>query len=149
MVFAVIGILSNISKTVLLFMLPQIFNFLYSCPQLFKFVDCPRHRMPDRSAKGDTIEYSRFLFKPSNSKREAIGKIMISILEKLRLAKITRNEKGTWVDCNNLTLMNLILLKFGPMNEGNLAWSVCLVQLMGSLTAYFIRYGLVHIVYNK
>jgi UDP-N-acetylglucosamine--dolichyl-phosphate N-acetylglucosaminephosphotransferase len=46
MIFAVVGILGNFSKTVLLFMLPQIFNFLYSCPQLFHFVDCPRHRMP-------------------------------------------------------------------------------------------------------
>ncbi|RKO85810.1 hypothetical protein BDK51DRAFT_29135, partial [Blyttiomyces helicus] len=46
MVFATVGILGNFSKTVLLFMIPQIFNFVYSCPQLFKFVDCPRHRMP-------------------------------------------------------------------------------------------------------
>lgn len=46
MLFSTVGILGNFSKTVLLFMIPQIFNFLYSCPQLFKFVDCPRHRMP-------------------------------------------------------------------------------------------------------
>lgn len=46
MIFAVVGILGHLSKTVLLFMAPQIFNFLYSCPQLFKFVECPRHRMP-------------------------------------------------------------------------------------------------------
>ena len=46
MIFAVVGISNNLSKTVLLFMIPQILNFLYSCPQLFHFVDCPRHRMP-------------------------------------------------------------------------------------------------------
>ena len=46
MTFAVVGILGNFSKTVLLFMIPQIFNFIYSCPQLFHIVECPRHRMP-------------------------------------------------------------------------------------------------------
>ncbi|RKO95318.1 hypothetical protein CAUPRSCDRAFT_3147, partial [Caulochytrium protostelioides] len=46
MAFAVVGILGNFSKTVMLFMMPQIFNFVYSCPQLFRFVECPRHRMP-------------------------------------------------------------------------------------------------------
>ena len=30
----------------MLFFLPQIANFLYSIPQLFKFVPCPRHRLP-------------------------------------------------------------------------------------------------------
>lgn len=46
MTFAVVGILGHFSKTMLLFFIPQVFNFLYSCPQLFKFVDCPRHRLP-------------------------------------------------------------------------------------------------------
>jgi UDP-N-acetylglucosamine--dolichyl-phosphate N-acetylglucosaminephosphotransferase len=46
MIIAVTAIQSHFTKTVLLFMIPQIFNFLYSCPQLFKFVPCPRHRMP-------------------------------------------------------------------------------------------------------
>lgn len=46
MAFAVAGILGHFSKTLLLFFLPQIFNFLYSIPQLFKFIPCPRHRLP-------------------------------------------------------------------------------------------------------
>lgn len=46
MTFAVVGILGHFSKTMLLFFIPQILNFLYSCPQLFHFVQCPRHRMP-------------------------------------------------------------------------------------------------------
>lgn len=52
-VFAVTGILGNIvdylghfSKTLLLMFIPQILNFLYSVPQLFGFVPCPRHRLP-------------------------------------------------------------------------------------------------------
>jgi UDP-N-acetylglucosamine--dolichyl-phosphate N-acetylglucosaminephosphotransferase len=46
MTFAVAGILGHFSKTLLLFMLPQIFNFLISAPQIFGVVFCPRHRLP-------------------------------------------------------------------------------------------------------
>lgn len=46
MTFAVVGILGHFSKTMLLFFIPQVINFLYSVPQLFHLVPCPRHRMP-------------------------------------------------------------------------------------------------------
>lgn len=46
MTFAVVGILGHFSKTMLLFFIPQVFNFLFSCPQLFHLVPCPRHRLP-------------------------------------------------------------------------------------------------------
>ena len=46
MTFAVVGILGHFSKTMILFFLPQIFNFALSLPQLFHLVECPRHRMP-------------------------------------------------------------------------------------------------------
>ena len=46
MTFAVVGILGHFSKTMLLFFIPQVLNFLYSTPQLFGLVPCPRHRLP-------------------------------------------------------------------------------------------------------
>lgn len=46
MCVAVAGILGHQGETLLLFLIPQIFNFVYSVPQLFKFVPCPRHRLP-------------------------------------------------------------------------------------------------------
>ena len=46
MTLAVAGILGHFSETLLLFCLPQVVNFLYSIPQLFKLVPCPRHRLP-------------------------------------------------------------------------------------------------------
>lgn len=46
MTFAVVGILGHFSKTMLLFFLPQVINFVYSVPQLFHLVPCPRHRLP-------------------------------------------------------------------------------------------------------
>jgi len=46
MTIAVTGVLSHSSKTVLLFFIPQILNFLYSLPQLIGLIPCPRHRLP-------------------------------------------------------------------------------------------------------
>ena len=46
MAFSAVAIQGHFSKTLILFFLPQIFNFVLSCPQLFHLVDCPRHRLP-------------------------------------------------------------------------------------------------------
>ena len=46
MTFAVTAILGHFSKTMLLFFIPQVFNFLLSFPQLVGVIWCPRHRLP-------------------------------------------------------------------------------------------------------
>lgn len=46
MTFAVVGIIGHFSKTMLLFFMPQIFNFILSFPQLMHLLPCPRHRLP-------------------------------------------------------------------------------------------------------
>ena len=46
MALAVAGILGHFSETLLFFFIPQLINFAYSLPQLFKIVPCPRHRLP-------------------------------------------------------------------------------------------------------
>lgn len=56
MCFAVVAILSHFSKTLLLFFIPQIFNFVYSLPQLFHIVPCPRHRIPKYNDKTGKLD---------------------------------------------------------------------------------------------
>ncbi|OMJ79286.1 hypothetical protein SteCoe_20707 [Stentor coeruleus] len=56
MTFAMAGILGHYSKTMLLFFIPQILNFLISVPQIFGFFECPRHRLPHYNAKEDILE---------------------------------------------------------------------------------------------
>jgi len=56
MVFATVGILGHFSKTLLLFFIPQIFNFVYSVPQLFGYIPCPRHRLPTYNVKTGKLE---------------------------------------------------------------------------------------------
>ncbi len=104
--------------------------------------------MPKLCAGGKNIEHSRFTFKPVHGLKDRLGRYMIQILETVGLAQVNRARNGDWIDCNNLTLINIILLYGGPMRESQLAWCICLVQVFGSLIGFFIRYGLVHIVYN-
>lgn len=52
MTFAMASILGHYSATLLLFFIPQIINFLYSLPQLFGIVHCPRHRLPRLNKAG-------------------------------------------------------------------------------------------------
>ncbi len=66
MTFAVVGILGHFSKTLLLFFVPQILNFLYSLPQLLKIVPCPRHRLPKFNPQTGFLEPSTI---SSTSKR--------------------------------------------------------------------------------
>lgn len=65
MTFAVVGIIGHFSKTMLLFFIPQIINFLYSTPQLFHFVPCPRHRLPKYNKITDQLEPSVTVFHKS------------------------------------------------------------------------------------
>ena len=57
-VFSVSAIHGHYSKTLLLFLVPQIFNFLISLPQLFKVVECPRHRLPRHVKSTDKMTTS-------------------------------------------------------------------------------------------
>merc|ERR1712038_1263864 len=63
MTFAVVAILGHFSKTLLLFFIPQVLNFVYSVPQLFKLIPCPRHRLPKYNAETDLRERSIVEFK--------------------------------------------------------------------------------------
>mmetsp|Transcript_57975 Transcript_57975/g.118632 ORF Transcript_57975/g.118632 Transcript_57975/m.118632 type:complete len:388 (+) Transcript_57975:178-1341(+) len=56
MTFAVVGVLGHFSKTLLLFFIPQLINFIYSLPQLFGFVPCPRHRLPKYNTQTQLLE---------------------------------------------------------------------------------------------
>ena len=64
MTFAVVAILAHFSKTLLLLLIPQIFNFLYSAPQLFGLIPCPRHRLPHFNARTGLLEPSWADFNP-------------------------------------------------------------------------------------
>ena len=53
------------------------------------------------------------------------------------------------VECNNLTLINLILRVTGPMREDSLTLVLLGVQVACSLLVFAIRYPLAYLLYGE
>lgn len=142
MTFAVVAIIGHFSKTVLLFFIPQIFNFLYSVPQLFHFVPCPRHRIPQYNKKLDKLEPSVVEFRDTSVRWQVM--VVLRLLNYLRLVRLEEGvgEDGKLCRVNNLTLINLVLLLTGPQHEGSLTTKLLVLQSLSSGLALFIRYPL-------
>ncbi|KAJ9611852.1 tunicamycin resistance protein [Knufia peltigerae] len=84
MTFAVVAIMAHFSKTLLLLLIPQIVNFVYSTPQLFKLIPCPRHRLPKFNARTGLLEPSVTPW-PREKPPTKLQTTMFLMLEKLRL----------------------------------------------------------------
>ena len=138
MAFAVVGILGHFSKTLLLFFLPQIFNFLYSAPQLFGLLPCPRHRLPRLDPKTGLLGPS---FAPLSPGTPRLGRALVRVLGAGGLVRLRRDDKGEIVGCSNLTILNLILVRRGDMGEAELTRCMLAVQAAGSAVCFLIRYG--------
>lgn len=146
MAFAVVGIQAHFSKTLLLFFLPQIFNFLLSCPQLFGLVACPRHRVPRFDPKTNLLHPSTVAFERPPSVRTTSTLQLLSLLGLVRLTK--HPKTGQIFETSNLTILNWLLIRLGPMTEKQLVQVLCVTQVAGSVLAFVIRYGLAGLVYD-
>jgi len=175
MVLVSCGVLGHYSKTLLLFFMPQIFNFLLSCPQLFGLVPCPRHRVPfvDKST-GRLYPSCVRLHQPPSASTIA----MLRVLEACRCAHLVRHEDGHIVGVSNLTLLNAVLVARGSrcapassvimdacmaredpalhvpaqpdtlyISERVLWFYVIAIQVTGSLAAFTVRYWLASILF--
>jgi len=146
MVFAVDGILGHFSKTLWLLFLPQALNFLYSVPQLFHIIPCPRHRLPRFNARTGLMEPSVAVFeKPLR----APVQLVMKILHKLRLLDIKTDEEGEVKESTNFTLINLWLVWFGPMREDRLAASLMVFQFICGLFGLFVRHKLALLIFTQ
>lgn len=150
MTFAVVGILGHFSKTMLLFFLPQVINFIYSVPQLFHLVPCPRHRLPRYNVRTDKLEPSTTKFKLSDL--NLLGKLCLKIFQILHLIRWEEKKdddmKDSYIECNNLTLINFVLIWCGPTHEATLTTILLLIQVLCSLLAFTIRYPLASLFYG-
>lgn len=122
MTFAVIGIHGHFSKTLLLLFMPQIINFLYSIPQLFKFVPCPRHRLPRIDPATKLMYYSAFPCEKSE----------------YRYLKVHPDA----TECPNMTLICAVLRITGPVHEKTLSIILLSIQTACSGLAFYISYVL-------
>ncbi|SAM84386.1 related to ALG7-UDP-N-acetylglucosamine-1-phosphate transferase [Ustilago bromivora] len=139
-VFSTVAILGHFSKTVLLFFLPQIFNFLLSCPQLFGLVPNPRHRIPRYDAKSNCL-YPSIQYLPSDPPKidsafpttstiplhpaNPITTLLLKFLATLQLVQLeyhqtqTQNNtaRGKVKSTTNLTILNAILVFRGVRHK--------------------------------
>lgn len=136
MVFAIVGILGHFSKTLLIFFLPQIVNFIYSIPQLFNIVPCPRHRLPKFNAENGLMYPSYGELKPEYK----LGGLLVSVLAFFRLVDVKRNDKNEIIAFSNLTIINLALVWLGPMREDILCWVILGAQLSVGLAMVVVRH---------
>ncbi|MCJ1460269.1 tunicamycin resistance protein [Mycoblastus sanguinarius] len=137
MVFAVVGISGHFSKTLLLLLIPQIFNALYSLPQLFHIIPCPRHRLPRFNARTGLLEPS--VTQWERPPRPVIA-LALNILEKLYLIRLEKNPKGEIITSSNFTILNLWLVWFGPMREDRLAMSILAMQMGVGVAGLIVRH---------
>lgn len=144
MTFAVVGILSHFSKTVLLFFIPQVLNFLYSVPQLFHIIPCPRHRLPKYSSETNLLQSSRAVI--TKKEMSFLNKIILQILEIFHL--IDKTEDNDSIKINNMTLINLFLIKLGPMSEVHLTICLLLFQVVCTAVAFLVRYPMASYFYD-
>jgi UDP-N-acetylglucosamine--dolichyl-phosphate N-acetylglucosaminephosphotransferase len=142
-VLAVSGILGHFSKTMLLFMFPQVINFVYSVPQLFRLVPCPRHRMPAYVPEKDSVDVSYTDWVECSS----VCKTTLSVLETFSLAKVER--KKSKVRFSNLTLLNFVLWKAGkPLKESTLVNIILGIQVIWTVIAFSLRYKAASLLYS-
>jgi UDP-N-acetylglucosamine--dolichyl-phosphate N-acetylglucosaminephosphotransferase len=142
-VLAVSGILGHFSKTMLLFMFPQVINFVYSCPQLFRLIPCPRHRMPVYVPESDCVGMSYSDWIPTAE----VNMTLIGIIDGLGLAKVEYNEKS--VRISNLTVINFVLWKVGkPMKEATIVNVLLILQLLWTVIAFVLRYKAAGLFYT-
>lgn len=111
MTFAVVGILGHFSKTLLLFFIPQVINFLWSTPQLFKFVPCPKHRLPKFNAKTGLMEPSTI----KRGKNDMTNMTLINVFLQI-LGPMTEQQL-----CIALLAFQIVCCAFGLYIRYNLA----------------------------
>ncbi|MFH4974193.1 hypothetical protein AB6A40_000902 [Gnathostoma spinigerum] len=148
MTLATTCVLGHFSKTMLLFLVPQVFNFLYSLPQLFHLIPCPRHRLPKYNSATDKVEMSCVQFKVSDL--SSVGKhfVTLSHLFGLLHKRAFKKDHEDWLEINNLTILNLALKFLGPMNERSLTICLLLTQVFCSFLAFFIRFYFAGFIYD-
>lgn len=147
MVFAVVGILGHFSKTLLLLFIPQIFNFIYSAPQLFALVPCPRHRMPRFNARTGLLEPSVATFTKEKPLRPIVDHVL-KVLDKFKLLRVQTDGKGRVTETSNLTILNLWLVWRGPLREDRLALEILFMQTLVGLLGLWIRHSLALLLFT-
>ena len=125
-----------------------------TCAPLFSF-DPDTHLLHPSKAQ--------FLKRPAR-----LSTVVLQVLAGLGFTELTTLPDGTVLETTNLTILNVLLLRLGPMREKRLTQALIVVQVihcylrrvvwtssltiycqvMGSIVAFVVRYGLAYLVYD-
>ncbi|OAA68403.1 Glycosyl transferase, family 4 [Niveomyces insectorum RCEF 264] len=150
MVFVVVSILGHFSKTLVLLLVPQIANFVYSAPQIFGLVPCPRHRMPRFVARTGLLEPSVTVWSPARQPPRPVAAVL-RLLARLRLLRLVADPQNPDViqETSNMTLLNLWLVWRGPLREDRLTMEVVVMQTLVGLFGLFVRHRLALLIFKE
>ena len=150
MVFAIVSILGHFSKTLLLLLIPQIFNFVYSAPQLFHIVPCPRHRLPRFNARTGLLEPSVTQWqRPPHRIVSWALEFLAKGIPGIPLVALEKNSKGEIIESSNLTILNLFLVWMGPLREDRLTVRVLVLQGVCGVAGLLVRHKLALLVFSQ
>ncbi|KAK9458154.1 glycosyl transferase family 4-domain-containing protein [Dipodascopsis uninucleata] len=148
MIFALVGILGHFSKTLILFLIPQVFNAIYSAPQLFHFIPCPRHRLPRFNAEDGLMYPSRVVF--DKKRPNILQSLFLRTLSIFGLVHLEYDEEKKHIkSASNLTLINLVLTWTGPMREDNVTIFILFIQTLCCSFGLLFRYTLAFYLFGR
>lgn len=146
MVLAVAGITGHYSKTLLCLIFPQIVNFLYSVPQLFRIVPCPRHRMPLIDTKTMKLLPSRADVTGSPQWKMAAFKLLKS-MKLLEIYETEKEGKVVKTEVSNMTIITLVLVHKGPLTEEELTIALLKIQVASCVCTLVLRHLVTKILF--
>lgn len=95
------------------------------------------------------LQTSTFDYEPKKTGR--LGRLFVYLYSKLGLIQLERHPEYTDAspkyNATNCTLINLMLITFSPMRENNLTTVILVLQVVCSLVAFLIRYGMSRFFY--
>ena len=148
MTFAVVAIMAHFSKTLLLLLIPQILNFVYSVPQIFKIIPCPRHRLPKYNARTGLREPSVTTW-PAERPPSKMPTAVFLILHRMKLIQVEIDPNTNRItSTSNLTLINLWLVWRGPLREDRLCHELLLLQTACGLLGLFVRHTMALLIFS-
>ncbi|WVO16725.1 hypothetical protein L204_104408 [Cryptococcus depauperatus] len=81
---------------------------------------------------------SKVLFDTAPPKKTTV---ILKLFSLLGLVRLEKSSSGQITSSTNLTLINFLLVRVGPVSEQTLCLLVGLVQTLGSVVAFGVRYG--------
>ena len=76
------------------------------------------------------------------------GRLVFKICKTLKLNEVNELPDGI-IQMSNFTLIAWVLYVCGPMKESHLTLRLLAIQVLCTVIAFFVRYGVAYMIYEK